>query len=184
MRLVGGWQNLRAVRPVCGVHDSGFVERQTHVAGVMRRQVALFVADEYFAYHVDEQLVRRCVMLGLVPDRGLDGPSADDGSSLMVVNEDFGADFDVVIGERHLGRGSGLVGIHVRSFRKIAIRFVKLICIMLYIDIQVNTLYTIADEKNPGYHTFSRDVHWCIREFYDVEGAKRWYCDAFLYKFT
>ena len=53
----------------------------------------------------------------------------------------------------------------------------KLIYIYIsQIDIRVKTCYTITDEKNSGDHLISRNVRWRVRQFDDVEGAKRRPC--------
>ena len=44
------------------------------------------------------------------------------------------------------------------------------------IDIRVKTCYTITDEKNSGDHLISRNVRWRVRQFDDVESAKRRPC--------
>ena len=44
------------------------------------------------------------------------------------------------------------------------------------IDIRVKTCYTITDEKNSGDYLISRNVRWRVRQFYDVESAKRRLC--------
>ena len=44
------------------------------------------------------------------------------------------------------------------------------------IDIRVKTCYTITDEKNSGDYLISRNVRWRVRQFDDVEGAKRRPC--------
>ena len=52
----------------------------------------------------------------------------------------------------------------------------KLILYISQIDIRVKTCYTITDEKNSGDYLISRNVRWRVRQFDDVEGAKRRPC--------
>ena len=49
----------------------------------------------------------------------------------------------------------------------------KLILYISQIDIRVKTCYTITDEKNSGDYLIPRNVRWRVRQFYDVESAKR-----------
>ena len=46
------------------------------------------------------------------------------------------------------------------------------------IDIRVKTCYTITDEKNSSDYLIPRNVRWRVRQFDDVEGAKRLPCRA------
>ena len=52
----------------------------------------------------------------------------------------------------------------------------KLILYISQIDIRVKTCYTITDEKDSGDHLISRNVRWRVRQFDDVESAKRRPC--------